>query len=472
VNDAVDSLLTEETEGNEQSLTQEDLRILQRIPDYEEFIVAHLERAAREEKEFFTLQEQLGEALEALESPKSQKGAATSEDSAASSSQQASDESTLSGLDHAHRGMSPAERVVDLLDRLSLAGQPLLERIIQSTDKDLDQLLSELDADEAAEATGIRSIEEAGKRDLVLNPNSLPIDRLLRKSPASPTRALVRGRGRRRAALELENDADDEQKVKEELTQWMERGKKARQQGRQGLLSPAQRKEMARLLEKAEKGENQPLEVSGEEVGLSIDETGPVTVIDMKKMAEITETPPADLSDDNWFTTVPSIGITKPEVHSRTHSIPVAQLHFRSYFPHLLDLQTHFVLHSAYLLGIPVSRPAHLPIQRTLVTVLKSPFVHKKAMENWDRKTYKRGVKVWDCDPAVLSGWLAYLERNSIEGVGIRITRWEWAGMDLLEDTSGVNREMRETVSPELQNVGVDISSLGSSSVPLDNAAA
>ncbi|KIM29919.1 hypothetical protein M408DRAFT_38093, partial [Serendipita vermifera MAFF 305830] len=109
----------------------------------------------------------------------------------------------------------------------------------------------------------------------------------------------------------------------------------------------------------------------------------------------------------------------------RTHSIPVAMLHFRSYFPHLLDFQTHFVLHSAYLLGIPVSQPAHLPIQRTLVTVLKSPFIHKKSMENWDRKTYKRSVKVWDCDPAVLSGWLAYLERNNIEGVGIRITRWE-----------------------------------------------
>jgi len=302
--------LAEESEGGDQTLTPAELRLLQSMPDFEEVINAHVERVKREEKEFLTLQGQLEEALEALELPKA---AATSADGTPSVPQETSDESKLSSLDQSHRGMSPAERVVDLLDRLSLAGQPLLERIIQSTDKDLDQLLSELDADEAAAATGVRSIEEAGKRDLVLNPNSLPIDRMLRKTPVSPTRALVRGKGKRQAALELENDADDEQKVREELTRWMDRGEKARRQGRQGLMSPEQREEMVKLLEKVERGETRLLEGSSEEAGLSINEKGPAAPLDMKKMAEITEKPPTDLSDDNWFTTVPSIGITKPE---------------------------------------------------------------------------------------------------------------------------------------------------------------
>ena len=433
------------------------MRALERVPDLGEFVSTHAERVEKEEREYLVLTEQLEKALEALDSPKEV------QESGASSSQtpDESSEPTLAGLVRAHQGMSPTERVVDILDRLSLASQPLLERIIQSTDKDLDQLLSELDADEAAAATGVRSIEGAGKRDLVLNPNSLPLDRLLRKSAVSPTRALIRGRGRRRAALELEDDPDDEARVREELTRWMERGEKARRQGRKGLMSDTQRKEAARLMEKQHLLAAQDPEATSAK---PTTQTNPAEILNMKRMKEITETPATDLSNDNWFTTVPSIGITKPEVHPRTHSIPVALLHFRSYFPHLLDFQTHFVLHSAHLLGIPVSQPAHLPIQRTLVTVLKSPFVHKKAMENWDRKTYKRSVKVWDCDPAVLSGWLAYLERNNVEGVGIRITRWEWAGMDLLEDTGDVNPELREKASPEL--TGAASNSLGSTGRP------
>ena len=486
-NNAVDSDPLSEIEeiqdnADEPALTPEEIRILQRLPDVNEFVDDHMENLMREEKEFFTLQEQLVKALEAMESAKPPKDTTSSADpdsSSSPSSQQPSDGSDLSNLDQAHRGMTPAERVIDLIDRLSLASQPLLERIIQSTDKDLDQLLSELDADEAAEAAGIRSIEEAGKRDLVLNPNSLPIDRLLRKSAVSPTRALLRGKGDGiQAALELENDADDEQKVREQLVRWMERGRRARRRGRRGLLSPTQRKEMAQALEKAQsEGVLALEEESGQVSKKDATQTGPTALLDMKKMAEITEKPPADISDDNWFTTVPSIGITKPDVLPRTHSIPVASLHFRSYFPHLLDLQTHFVLHSAYLLGIPVSRPAHLPIQRTLVTVLKSPFVHKKSMENWDRKTYKRGIKVWDCDPAVLKGWLAYLERNSVEGVGMRITRWEWAGMNLLEDKTAASRQTVGKVAPleqTRQTTGSsDVGLLDTShDLPLDNASA
>jgi len=65
-------------------------------------------------------------------------------------------------------------------------------------------------------------------------------------------------------------------------------------------------------------------------------------------------------------------------------------------------------------------------------------------MENWERRTYKRVVKVWDCRSDVLAGWLAYLERNAVAGVGMRITRWEWVDMDMLKGGEGQEMKVKD----------------------------
>lgn len=121
--------------------------------------------------------------------------------------------------------------------------------------------------------------------------------------------------------------------------------------------------------------------------------------------------------------------------HARTHNIPVALVHFRSHYPHHLDLFTHFVTHAAASLGIPISRPVYLPTQRSLWTVPKGPFVHKKSQENFERKVHKRAIKAWDADQQVVDRWLRYLERHVMAGVGIRITRWERAPTGVGEHT-------------------------------------
>ncbi|KAG8831897.1 hypothetical protein FRC17_002392, partial [Serendipita sp. 399] len=91
--------------------------------------------------------------------------------------------STMKELETIHSTMTPAERVIDLLDRLAVAGQPLLQRIIDSEGKDLDHLLSEMEADEALEEKlGSQTGEEEAislPRDRVLNPNSLAWDKAL-----------------------------------------------------------------------------------------------------------------------------------------------------------------------------------------------------------------------------------------------------------------------------------------------------
>ena len=60
-------------------------------------------------------------------------------------------------------------------------------------------------------------------------------------------------------------------------------------------------------------------------------------------------------------------------------------------------------------------------------TVIKSPFVHKKSQENFERKTYKRVIKAWDADYEVINRWVMYLEKNILAGVGMRVVKWERA---------------------------------------------
>lgn len=85
---------------------------------------------------------------------------------------------------------------------------------------------------------------------------------------------------------------------------------------------------------------------------------------------------------------------------------------------------------------MPVSRPAALPVTRSLYTVLKSPFVHKKAQENFEKKYHARVIKVWDTERDVVDKWLRYLKKYSIGGVGIKAVVYDWVAVDGAQDKS------------------------------------
>ncbi|KAJ9112287.1 hypothetical protein QFC19_000706 [Naganishia cerealis] len=85
---------------------------------------------------------------------------------------------------------------------------------------------------------------------------------------------------------------------------------------------------------------------------------------------------------------------------------------------------------------MPVSRPAALPVTRSLYTVLKSPFVHKKAQENFEKKYHARVIKVWDTERDVVDKWLRYLKKYSIGGVGIKAVVFDWVAVDGVQEQS------------------------------------
>ncbi|KAK7469048.1 mitochondrial 37S ribosomal protein rsm10 [Stygiomarasmius scandens] len=114
-----------------------------------------------------------------------------------------------------------------------------------------------------------------------------------------------------------------------------------------------------------------------------------------------------------------------PYFHPRTHGYPAAVIQFRSFEPKLLELFSHFATHAASALGVPCSRVVCLPTQRTLWTVPRSPFVHKKSQENFERKVHKRMIKAWDADEEVIDRWFKYLRKHEMGGVGMRMVKWE-----------------------------------------------
>ncbi|KAI0819701.1 ribosomal protein S10 domain-containing protein [Trametes gibbosa] len=145
----------------------------------------------------------------------------------------------------------------------------------------------------------------------------------------------------------------------------------------------------------------------------------------------------------------------------KTHGIPVATLHFRSYHPRLLDLFIHFAGHAATALGIPVSKPVHLPTQRRLWTVIRGPFVHKKSQENFERRTHKRLIKAWDANPEAVDMLVQYLEKHLGAGVGFRAVKWTRApvgvGQKTLESVMGQLRLDQQVRAEKVKALGEQI---------------
>ncbi|KAI8576368.1 hypothetical protein K450DRAFT_257431 [Umbelopsis ramanniana AG] len=115
-----------------------------------------------------------------------------------------------------------------------------------------------------------------------------------------------------------------------------------------------------------------------------------------------------------------------PERVQPTHGIPVCNLHFRGYLPQHLDFYVDFARRAAFALKMPCSGPVYLPTQTSRWTVIKSPFVHKKSQENFERKTHKRLLQIKDTNPEVVQRWLHYLKMNAPAGIGMRATTWEF----------------------------------------------
>ncbi|ORX39400.1 ribosomal protein S10 domain-containing protein, partial [Kockovaella imperatae] len=109
-----------------------------------------------------------------------------------------------------------------------------------------------------------------------------------------------------------------------------------------------------------------------------------------------------------------------PKPIPKTHGILVATLEMHANFVENLEFYSQWCYLSARSFGMPACRPDRLPRTKELITVPKSPFVHKKFQENFQKLTFKRMIRVYDTSPQTLDLWLRYIARNSLGGITMK----------------------------------------------------
>lgn len=114
----------------------------------------------------------------------------------------------------------------------------------------------------------------------------------------------------------------------------------------------------------------------------------------------------------------------------------VADLQLRSYDYESLDFFADFIMRTGFYLGMPLTGPKPLPTRRERWTVIRSPFVHAKSKENFERQTHKRLIRVWDSNPDVVQMWLSYITKHSVSGVGAKCNIYQRAGVSLDMDNN------------------------------------
>jgi len=73
---------------------------------------------------------------------------------------------------------------------------------------------------------------------------------------------------------------------------------------------------------------------------------------------------------------------------------PRIRIKLKSYDHRVLDLSTSEIIETVQRTGAKISGPIPLPTKRELFTVLRSPFIDKKAREQFQMVTHKRLIDV------------------------------------------------------------------------------
>ena len=72
------------------------------------------------------------------------------------------------------------------------------------------------------------------------------------------------------------------------------------------------------------------------------------------------------------------------------------RIRLKAYDHRIIDKSARKIIESAERTGAVVTGPIPLPTEKNKVTVLKSPFVHKDAREQFEMRIHKRLIDVYD----------------------------------------------------------------------------
>ncbi|KAF1812035.1 ribosomal protein S10 [Eremomyces bilateralis CBS 781.70] len=129
----------------------------------------------------------------------------------------------------------------------------------------------------------------------------------------------------------------------------------------------------------------------------------------------------------------------RPLRRAPKYGIPTCNLQLRSYNVRNLEFFADFAMRAAYYLDLAARGPVPLPRITERWTVPRSPFVHKKSQENFERVTVRRLIQIQDGHPDVVKTWLDYLQERAFHGVGMKANVWDYEKVDF---TEGMDRQV------------------------------
>ncbi|KAF3483585.1 tryptophan--tRNA ligase [Arthroderma uncinatum] len=144
----------------------------------------------------------------------------------------------------------------------------------------------------------------------------------------------------------------------------------------------------------------------------------------------------------------------KPLKRKLEYCLPVCNLQLRSYSARHVEFFADFALRAAYYLNIPATGPVPLPRIVERWTVIRSPFVHAKSKENFERITCRRLVQLQDGHPDSVQLWLAFLRKHAFHGVGMKANVFEHTSLDVGKEMDEAAVSLEKALDAELAQFG------------------
>jgi small subunit ribosomal protein S10 len=101
------------------------------------------------------------------------------------------------------------------------------------------------------------------------------------------------------------------------------------------------------------------------------------------------------------------------------------EVEFLCYTNQLLDMYTSFARQAAQAMQMTASPVTVFKYDLRRWSVLRSPHVHKKAMDQFEIRTHKRTMQLFNADSETVNRWLHYVTMNLPAGVGFHYKKYD-----------------------------------------------
>jgi small subunit ribosomal protein S10 len=94
------------------------------------------------------------------------------------------------------------------------------------------------------------------------------------------------------------------------------------------------------------------------------------------------------------------------------------RIKLKSYDHNLIDVSSEKIVETAKKMGAKVSGPIPLPTEKEIITVLRSPHKHKDSREQFELRTHKRLIDIYNPNAKTID---SLMKLNLPAGIDVKI---------------------------------------------------